>query len=371
MLIPVNCILFHFRSKRLCRCGAGQEATAGKGDTPGFQVTDNPEIRCDHRKAQRLYMDRNHGRINQTATDVLQSWRANCDVQILIYDSHPDRPNIAEISKVTDYVVAYSCKGNQTLREEKQHTKQLIMASQSTSGDQDDLTRICRQVMNKAASHRLIPKQEACVLVADLPLVSCSEQIENVSITNTKKLKTVPGNVNTPVKLMDQYKNRDLVTHGHMSLHDFFFYMREKTKKTDSIPHYVGVNGYPCYPVSRSYARHVLIVYKPWTEYPKHDVDHRPEFEDFINSRYCPESARMLYDRVLQRFLDKTTYVEPTNKTVDHSGNPMSAEDEELIRLIGLGHVERMDYDTEILKSLKRGLDHQWDKLPKVGGVCI
>ena len=59
---------------------------------------------------------------------MLQSWRANCDVQILLYDSNPKAPDISEISRVTDYVVAYSCKGNATLKEEIQHNIKLSMA---------------------------------------------------------------------------------------------------------------------------------------------------------------------------------------------------------------------------------------------------
>jgi hypothetical protein len=312
-----------------------------------------------------MYMERNHERLNQTAVDVLQSWRANCDVQILVYDSSPDRPNIAEISKVTDYIVAYSCKGNKTLREEKQHTKHLISAAESTTDDTDDITRVCRQVMNKAASQRLISKQECSVLLADLPLVSCSELIENISITNNKKLKTDDTN-DVTIKLMEQYQKRDMATLGHMSLHKFFFYQRKKENKREAVPHYVGVSGFPCFPVSESYARHTLIVYKPWVEYPKGGGRYIEEFNDFINSRYCPQSCCMTYDRVLQRFLDKTTFVDFKNKEVDHSGNPITEEDEELIRLIGLGHVEFMDYDTEIIKSLKRGMDYDWGKPAKV-----
>ena len=69
---------------------------------------------------------------------------------------------------------------------------------------------------------------------------------------------------------------------------------------------------------------------------------------------------------MLQRFIDKTVFVEPKNKEVDHSGNPISPEDKELIRLIGLGHVEHMDYDSVILKSLKCGHDFDWNKPAKV-----
>lgn len=73
-------------------------------------------------------MPRNHPRLNQTSTTMLQSWRANCDVQVLIYDSDPEFPDTYEIAKITDYVVSYSCKGGSTIKEEKEQTKKLILA---------------------------------------------------------------------------------------------------------------------------------------------------------------------------------------------------------------------------------------------------
>jgi len=72
-------------------------------------------------------MPRNHGRLNQTSVDLLQSWRGNCDVQFLVYTCNPKEPSADDIARVTDYVVAYSCKGNKTLKEEREQTKQLIM----------------------------------------------------------------------------------------------------------------------------------------------------------------------------------------------------------------------------------------------------
>ena len=71
-------------------------------------------------------MPRNHNRLNQTSMDLLQSWRGNCDAQVLVYDCDPKKPNIAEIARVTDYVVAYSCKGNCTFKEEREQMQKLI-----------------------------------------------------------------------------------------------------------------------------------------------------------------------------------------------------------------------------------------------------
>ena len=65
--------------------------------------------------------------MTQTSLYTLQPWRANCDLQILLYDSSPTDPNLEEIGKVTDYVVAYACKGNTTLQVEKDTVKNIIM----------------------------------------------------------------------------------------------------------------------------------------------------------------------------------------------------------------------------------------------------
>ena len=46
------------------------------------------------------------------------NFEGNCDIQIMIYESDPDNFDLRDISKVTDYVVAYSCKRNATLWEE-------------------------------------------------------------------------------------------------------------------------------------------------------------------------------------------------------------------------------------------------------------
>lgn len=115
-------------NKRTCKVGCGEEITTGQCDTPGFPLSDCVKVEHDHRHTQKLYMPRNHRRLHQTSTVMLQSWRGNCDVQILIYDCSPKAPNVSEIARVTDYVVAYSCKGNATLKEEIQQNLKLSIA---------------------------------------------------------------------------------------------------------------------------------------------------------------------------------------------------------------------------------------------------
>ena len=114
----------HLRS---CKVGAGQEQTVGTADTPGFPLHSEPQVITDHRRAKKLCMPRNHKRLNQTSLDLLRSWRGNCDVQVLIYDNDPRYPNLAEVAKVTDYVVSYACKGSASLKEEREQNKNLII----------------------------------------------------------------------------------------------------------------------------------------------------------------------------------------------------------------------------------------------------
>ena len=60
--------------------------------------------------------------------DMLQSWRGNCDIQILVYNCDIKNPDIGEIAKVTDYVASYACKGNTTAKEERKQNTRIIMA---------------------------------------------------------------------------------------------------------------------------------------------------------------------------------------------------------------------------------------------------
>ena len=114
--------------RKICKVGCGREQTKGQCDTPGFTLHDNFKIERDHRNTRKLYVPRNHKRLHQTSKVILQSWRGNCDMQLLIYSCHPNKPDVSEIARVTDYIAAHSCKGNQTVKEETAQNIKLIMA---------------------------------------------------------------------------------------------------------------------------------------------------------------------------------------------------------------------------------------------------
>lgn len=350
--------------------GCGTENTEGKCDTPGFSLHEQPQVKFDHRRSQKLYMPRNHPRINQTSRYMLQSWRANCDIQVLVYNGDPKNPDISEIAKITDYVVSYSCKGNVTLKEERQQTKQLVLAAEDISGNREEIQRIAKQAMNKSAAKRLISKQEAMVLLAELPLTQCTESIETVSINNSTQLR-VSASTSRDKRITSEYAKRP-ASMENMSLHAYFVKDRnhnpaKKRRNGDKyiIPNFTGLSGTPTYPVTESYARHSMIVYCPWRTYPS-GMEWIKEFDRFVNSPTCPTSCRIAYERVMQRHYDKMTGYEPKSKSGDHTMNVVDIEDLAIITLAGSKDRAEFDADTLMLKSLERGLEYKWDQEPQV-----
>jgi hypothetical protein len=107
------------KRRKVCRCGAGVEETPNMCNTPGFPLSTEPKLVHDLQGFDRLDLPRNNRRIIASSRWLLQGWRANCDIQVLLYNCDPENPNLDEIARVTDYIVAYACKGNETFVEEK------------------------------------------------------------------------------------------------------------------------------------------------------------------------------------------------------------------------------------------------------------
>ena len=112
--------------KRKCRMGAGVEIVDGSGKTPGFALTDKPVVAKDERGFWKYEPVRNSKKMITTSMHCLLSWRANCKVDLIIYDSDPRNPDPMDVANVTDYIVAYSCKGSSSLMEERRQICDLI-----------------------------------------------------------------------------------------------------------------------------------------------------------------------------------------------------------------------------------------------------
>jgi len=289
------------RKRRICRCGAGIEETFNTNNTPGFQRRKLPTITQDIRGYLRLDLSRNHSRTVQSSLSLIQGWRANCDIQIIIYESDPKNPDLQEIATVTDYVVAYACKGNDSLIQEKRNIYNQVMQAEALYDSNKDIKRLARQILNKTVSRRIIPKQEVMVSLAKLDLTFCSESIENVSMSGRYRLSNKPSKT-----FLSIYAARPLLLTENISLHDYFHIIKNHchTKSTKTIiPYYVGANCQPTFPPTRSYARSIILIFKPWNKtFDDHDKrDFVQEFYDYINSPICNPFVKISYERKKQR----------------------------------------------------------------------
>ena len=315
--------LYFFRDPRVCRAGAGVEKTPGKGDTPGFTPRDKPIIIDDPRGHKRIEMKRINRYINQSSLVQALSWRGNCDVQFLIYESDPDDPDINEISKCTDYVVGYISKALETLSIEKKKLKEMILqmsVGEEYTDDPSFAKTIARKILNTYASQRVISKQECMVMLLGLKLVSCTESFEKISLSGgyklTKDKKFSGGN-----PMIQQYAKRPAQI-AHKSLDQFISDIlknREATEK-EIVRHYIGTNIYPVYPVTAGYARSILMIHKPWTKQPfidETDDEIIEMFNQFYESDACPMSVKINYQRQKQRYDEERLHHEPVAKDIE------------------------------------------------------
>lgn len=166
--------------------------------------------------------------------------------------------------------------------------------------------KVSRQILNRGSAHRIVPKQECMVELAELPLVMCSELTETISLSGTYKLTGSHASYLSGYRKLAPY-------HSNLSLHDYVCNQlrkkRDKQRLAKSvIPHYIGASGQPKYPPTVPYAMATLIVYKPWrSDSPPKRTDEEmlSEFMDFIESAECPCNVTMEYARVKERYLSK------------------------------------------------------------------
>ena len=136
----------------------------------------------------------------------LQSWRENCDVKILLYETDPNCPNLAEISNVADYVVAYTCKGHQTIRQEKEIIARSIQDTITPSYQGKQAVEFaCKLALNKLSSRRVIGQAETQHSCLKLPLTLCSENMVDIRISGWYRLRKKKSSYHDSNDFFTQY----------------------------------------------------------------------------------------------------------------------------------------------------------------------
>jgi hypothetical protein len=324
----------------------------------------------DVRGFYRLELPRKNRRTVQSSTWLVQSWRANSDIQILLYDCNPCTPDPEEIARVTDYIVAYQCKGNDSFQKERDEVKEYILnlkVEDSTGNPKQDASKLAKQVMNRSLAHKMISKQESMVHLAGLDLHLCSETIQIVSISGCYRLTEDDKHVSKSNSIMKVYGSRQY--NVLMGFDDYYGLLKNKVRDTKLvIPHYVGGKSLPIFPPTRDYARSVLLLYKPWVgTFIEEGRDFVKEFNEFIVMPTCPAKVKIPFHRIRQRVLSKSVHKEPISQVQAMDYAQFSVEiSEDAQDAVDIASTFPVGYDgnEDTLLDFKydKGLEHDWSK---------
>jgi hypothetical protein len=304
------------RKRRVCKFGCGVEESAFKCNTPGFPFKSSNTVCRDIRGYSRIDLRRvQNRRTLQSSMHALQSWRANCDVQVLLYDTDPTNPDALELAKVVDYIVGYTCKNTESMTEERQRLKSFVLSIADECTDVSEISLAIR-VMNTAMRNKLISKQEATVLLAGLELCICSEHIETVNLSGSYRLDT--GSYSN--RFYSSYANRHEI-YAQMTMDEFFNHSKNNGNKK-YVPNYVGGKMHPIWPPTEEFARAMLAVHKPWRgKFTYETNDLIPSFLQLFFANKCPRKLHLLITREIHRHESGAVFREESKpaKAYDYS----------------------------------------------------
>jgi hypothetical protein len=238
-------------------------------------------------------------------------------------------------------------------------------SSNEVSGTTDDVISVTRKLLNRSVVNRIIPKQECMVELDKLPLVLCTETIEPISISGSYQVKSsdATGVVARYRKVAPKYPN--------LSLYDFYNedikQRRRNSLNKNVIPHWIGGNGQPTYPVTYDYARTTLIVHKPWkaSTPPRFTKEEWiSNFNEFIASSTCPKSVKLTYVRMRERKLKKR-HCEPTAGEECYDYEPNADMDVDTRDILSLVKTKSVSNDPTLNIgdfSFNKGINYDWSQ---------
>jgi len=203
------------------------------------------------------------------------------------------------------------------------------------------------------------------VLLGQMPLVQCSEDIKTVSISDSKKL----SNKTRTSKDLKAYVNRPKEDEDYSFAEFFETNMNKETsdKKKQVIPHFVGMKSNPTYPVSVDYARATLIINKPWRTYSSphllSNVEVVETFQRYIESPRCPRSVKLSYLRVKKRYEDGREFAEQADNGEDNYDEEPPDKEDALLQDIVSQLTKSINSTVNIWgKDFHKGLTFDWSK---------
>ena len=136
--------------------------------------------------------------------------------------------------------------------------------------------------------------------------------------------------------------------------------LRKSANRRVSIPHPVGLNGKPVFPLTEQYAKCALLMHKPWSiraklNFEKYkDISPVQEYLAYIDDENCCLQLKTMYDMALETFL-RDKFLGDMADNHGREDNGMNSETENVINAYGCKSTELEEDD-----DLDFGLSYDW-----------
>ena len=245
-------------------------------DVQALSTLEFEQLNCGSVRAK-LITKRNDPRINSHNRTMLQYWRANVDMQIIV-----------DVEACARYMAKYAAKAEQKSKALDAIFKSCVNSITETGNSH----KVLRSAMLRAVGERDFSSQETAHMLLSLPLYSCSYSFVAVSLHESQLIERneQTGQLALQQSLIQQYADRE-VAHD-LNLCQFVTQYNIQKGKLCRRSTTVIVRFFPKYSPSTdgehygSYCKFQLLKYKPWQEQQSNAWDNGPESDKTYISAY-------------------------------------------------------------------------------------
>ena len=367
--------------------GAGMEETPGMADTPGWNIRAKDFIEIDEKRGIKLLrLKRSESRMKQTSFTMLQSWRANCDIALLIYTQDPLKINEKDIAAISGYVTSYCTKGNATHKAEIETISAMILSMKNdfSEGNLGTITA-ARKIFNTFMTDRIISKAESSCDILNLPLYKCTEIFRSIPLSTYTKIiqKKTQNRQGKYRNIVSEYSAR--TKEFHISLSEFFYKANKPSESSTSdknrllkrdnlaktiIAHPTGLQNSASFPITWQYAKAALILHKPWNKrnrlacdsfnQTKHNqINIINEYLSFLQEKNCPKELRLQFE-VAKESYERSIKQRQCAHNLDGEAFVFDENITQAAKEMIQSQLSFNNMFSEL--GLERGEDYQWDK---------
>ena len=231
-----------------------------------------------------LHTRRNDERLNSHNRVMIENWRANVDLQVIVDEKACAR-----------YMTKYAAKGEPRSKS----ASEILKLSISSLQNNNQVSSAIKKAMIQVAGDRDMAAQETAHMLLSLPLVGCSFSFVTVCLENSRKVILDPENQGDDVlqtSVLKDYGEHTTMKSRYTGLSQLSLmqYVSQYTKVRGELtkrrnPHIVRtfpkISANPGGPDFGKYCKYQLIKFKPWVGEPSNAWNNEKETDEmFINT---------------------------------------------------------------------------------------